>query len=99
VYFIIDTTQPTLPMCRPDAGPCYMGRIAHGPLLALRGTKPYGLREAFVLACRSKGGRTGLRMDGVLGLSGGACRSGLRPCRRVVDVVERRVACSPSPQH
>jgi hypothetical protein len=99
VYFITDMAQPTLPTCRPDARPCYMGRIAHWPLLALRGTRPYGLREAFVLACRSEGGRTDLRMDGVLGLSGGACGSGLRPCRCGVDVVERRVACSPSPQH
>jgi hypothetical protein len=76
-----------------------MGRIAHGPLLALRGTRPYGLRGAFILACRSEGGRTVLRMDGVLGLSGGACGSGPRPCRCEVDVIERRVACSPSLQH
>ena len=38
-------------------------------------------------------------MDGVLGLSSGACGSGPRPCRRELDVVERRVACSPSLQH
>jgi hypothetical protein len=27
-----------------------------------------------------------------------ACGSSLRPCGREVDVVERRMACSPSPQ-
>jgi hypothetical protein len=80
-YFITDTAQPTLPTPRPDAGPCYMGRIAYGPLPALRETGPHGLRGAFVLACRSEGGRTGLHMDGVLGLSSRACRSDLRPCR------------------
>jgi hypothetical protein len=36
-YFITDTAQPTLLTRGPDAGPCYMGRIVHGPLLALRG--------------------------------------------------------------
>jgi hypothetical protein len=54
-----------------------MGQIAHGPLPALRGIRPYGLHRVFVLACRSEEGRTGLRMDGVRNLSGGACRSGL----------------------
>jgi hypothetical protein len=76
-YFIADTAQPTLPTRRLRLGPYNMGQIAHGPLLVLRGTRPYGLRGVFVLACRSEEGRTGLRMDGVRSLSCGACKSSL----------------------
>jgi hypothetical protein len=43
-YFITDTTQSALPIWHLRAGPYDMGQIAHGPLLALRGTKPYSLR-------------------------------------------------------
>jgi hypothetical protein len=85
------------------------GALLHGPLPAPRGTWPYDLRGVFVLACRSEGGQTVLLVDDVLGLSGGscvaafvradACGSSLHPCGRKVDAVERRVACSPSPQH
>jgi hypothetical protein len=62
------------------------GALFYGPnctraLPALRGTRPYGLPWVFVLACGSEGGRTDLLVDGVLGLSGGACGSGLRPSR------------------
>ena len=96
-YFIIDTAQPTLLTRGPDAGPYYMGRIVYGHLPALRGEEVHGLRGAFVLSRRSEWGRTVLRMDSVFGLSGGS-GCGLCPCRREVDVVEWRMACSTSSQ-
>jgi hypothetical protein len=55
-YFITDTAQPTLLTQGPDAGPCYMGRIVHGHLPALRGSRFYGLHWAFVLSRLSEGG-------------------------------------------
>jgi hypothetical protein len=81
-----------------------MGRIVHGPLLALRGTKPYGLRGlgcpilevvgGLCLGLTRRRGRFDLRMDDVRSLTNGAF-----VLRNVeVDFVEQRVACSRSPQ-
>jgi hypothetical protein len=54
-----------------------MGRIAHGPLFALRETKPWGLRglghpisevyDGLRLGSSERGGRSGLRMGDVRG--------------------------------
>jgi hypothetical protein len=67
-----------------------MGRTAYGPSLALRGTKPCGLRGlgrpileviegVFVSAYQSEEGHLGLRTDDVRGLAGGTCWCGFRP--------------------
>lgn len=66
-----------------------MGRIAHGPLLALRGTKPCSLRGfdhpvlevvgGLRLGLSGRRRRLGLRTDDVRGPAGGACWRGLRP--------------------
>jgi hypothetical protein len=97
-YLITDSAQPTLPTPRLDAGPCYMGRIAHGPLPALRGTRPHGLRGAFVLACRSEGAERASvwTVSSVCPVEPVGAAS--VHAEREVDVVERSVACSPSPQ-
>jgi hypothetical protein len=73
----------------PAAGPYDMGRIAHGPLLALRGTKPCSLRGlghpvlqvvgGLRLGLSGRRGRLGLRTDDVHGPAGGAYWRSLRP--------------------
>jgi hypothetical protein len=59
-----------------------MGRIAHGPLLALRESKPWGLRglghpapevcDGLRLGSLERRGCSGLRMDDTRGLAGRA---------------------------
>jgi hypothetical protein len=69
-----------------------MGRIAYGPSLALRGTKPCGLRglsrpilevvegsSSRLTEAKRGASRLGLRTDDVRGLAGGTCWRGLRP--------------------
>jgi hypothetical protein len=66
-----------------------MGRIAHGPLLALSETKPCGLRgfgnpvleviDGLRLGLSERRGCLGLRADNVRGPAGGACWRGLWP--------------------
>jgi hypothetical protein len=65
-----------------------MGRIAHGPLLALRGTKPCSLCGlghpvlevigVFASAYRSEGGAWALATDDVRDPADGACWRSLR---------------------
>jgi hypothetical protein len=88
-YFITDAAQPALPAWHLRAGPYDMGPIAHGPLLALRGTTPCSLRGlghpvlvvagGLRLGLSRRRGCLGLRMDDIRGPAGEACWRGLRP--------------------
>jgi hypothetical protein len=98
IYFITDTTQPTLLTLGPDAGPCYMGRIVHGPLPALRREEVLWPSRGLRLVSPE---RRGPNMP-PYGHCSWSVRWVLRmrslSVQREVDVVERRVACMPSPQ-
>jgi hypothetical protein len=75
------------------AGPITMGQIPHGPLVAVTTWETCRLRQSLLLATRPRRGPhrspSGRRLRHVRTRCG--CAAG--------EVIERRVACSPSPQH